>query len=150
MSMKINFDASGNPEVPIMALVDQSEKHIGTISNFTELKIQDNLKEASTLSFTLHKSLNDREYEYWNDVKNFRLIYIPDWDKYFVMKITINEDNEIQKQIEATSLQETELGQLLLHNVEINTETDISRDDYVKTVLYNPGNFKGFGILQTK
>lgn len=143
MSMKINFDASGNPEVPIMALVDQSEKHIGTISNFTELKIQDNLKEASTLSFTLHKSLNDREYEYWNDVKNFRLIYIPDWDKYFVMKITINEDNEIQKQIEATSLQETELGQLLLHNVEINTETDISRDDYVKTVLYNPGNFKG-------
>lgn len=143
MSMKINFDASGNPEVPIMALVDQSEKHIGTISNFTELKIQDNLKEASTLSFTLHKSLNDKEYEYWNDVKNFRLIYIPDWDKYFVMKITINEDNEIQKQIEATSLQETELGQLLLHNVEINTETDISRDDYVKTVLYNPRNFKG-------
>lgn len=143
MSMKINFDASGNPEVPIMALVDQSEKHIGTISNFTELKIQDNLKEASTLSFTLHKSLNDKEYEYWNDVKNFRLIYIPDWDKYFVMKITINEDNEIQKQIEATSLQETELGQLLLHNVEINTETDISRDDYVKTVLYNPGNLKG-------
>lgn len=141
--MKINFDASGNPEVPIMALVDQSEKHIGTISNFTELKIQDNLKEASTLSFTLHKSLNDKEYEYWNDVKNFRLIYIPDLDKYFVMKITINEDNEIQKQIEATSLQETELGQLLLHNVEINTETDISRDDYVKTVLYNPGNFKG-------
>lgn len=143
MSMKINFDASGNPEVPIMALVDQSEKHIGAISNFTELKIQDNLKEASTLSFTLHKSLNDKEYKYWNDVKNFRLIYIPDWDKYFVMKITINEDNEIQKQIEATSLQKTELGQLLLHNVEINTETDISRDDYIKTVLYNPGNFKG-------
>lgn len=143
MPMKINFDTSGNPEVPIIALVDQSERHIGIISNFTELKIQDNLKEPSTISFTLHKNLDNEEYKYWNEVKNFRLIYIPDWDKYFVIKITINEDNEVQKQIEATSIQETELGQLLLHNQEINTETDISRDDYVKTVLYNPGETKG-------
>lgn len=143
MSMKINFDASGNPESSVMGLIDQSGKHIGVLSNYTNLKTQDNLKTASTISFTLHKSLNDKEYKYWNEVKNFRLIYVPDWDKYFVIKITINEDNEIEKEIEANSLQEVELGQLLLHNVEINTETDISREDYIRTVLYNHGEPKG-------
>lgn len=126
-----------------MGLVDQSGKHIGTLSNYTNLKTQDNLKTASTISFTLHKFLNDKEYKHWNEVKNFRVIYVPDWDKYFVIKITINEDNEIEKEIEANSLQEVELGQLLLHNVEINTETDISREDYIRTVLYNSGEPKG-------
>lgn len=143
MSMRINFDTSGNPESSVMGLVDQSGKHIGTLSNYTNLKTQDNLKTPSTISFTLHKFLNDKEYKHWNEVKNFRVIYVPDWDKYFVIKITINEDNEIEKEIEANSLQEVELGQLLLHNVEINTETDISREDYIRTVLYNSGEPKG-------
>ena len=143
MPMRINFDTSGNPESSVMGLVDQSGKHIGTLSNYTNLKTQDNLKTASTISFTLHKFLNDKEYKHWNEVKNFRVIYVPDWDKYFVIKITINEDNEIEKEIEANSLQEVELGQLLLHNVEINTETDISREDYIRTILYNSGEPKG-------
>lgn len=143
MPMQINFDTSGNPEIPIMSIVSQNGDHIGIISNYTGLKIQDNLKTPSSISFTLHKILNGDEYKYWDEVKNFRLIYVPDWDKYFVMKITVNEDNEIQKQIETTALQETELGQLLLHNVELNTETDIARNDYVRTVFYNPGEFKG-------
>ena len=106
MPMRINFDTSGNPESSVMGLVDQSGKHIGTLSNYTNLKTQDNLKTASTISFTLHKFLNDKEYKHWNEVKNFRVIYVPDWDKYFVIKITINEDNEIEKEIEANSLQE--------------------------------------------
>lgn len=143
MPMQINFDTSGNPEIPIMSIVSQNGDHIGIISNYTGLKIQDNLKTPSSISFTLHKILNGDEYKYWDEVKNFRLIYVPDWDKYFVMKITVNEDNEIQKQIETTALQETELGQLLLHNVELNTETDIARNDYVRTVFYNPGESKG-------
>lgn len=143
MPMQINFDTSGNPEIPIMSIVSQNGDHIGIISNYTGLKIQDNLKTPSNISFTLHKILNREVYKYWDEVKNFRLIYVPDWDKYFVMKITVNEDNEIQKQIETTSLQETELGQLLLHNVELNTETDIARNDYVRTVFYNPGESKG-------
>ena len=143
MPMQINFDTSGNPEIPIMSIVSQNGDHIGIISNYTGLKIQDNLKTPSSISFTLHKILNAEEYKYWDEVKNFRLIYVPDWDKYFVMKITVNEDNEIQKQIETTALQETELGQLLLHNVELNTETDIARNDYVRTVFYNPGESKG-------
>lgn len=143
MPMQINFDTSGNPEIPIISIVSQNGDHIGIISNYTGLKIQDNLKTPSSISFTLHKILNGDEYKYWDEVKNFRLIYVPDWDKYFVMKITVNEDNEIQKQIETTALQETELGQLLLHNVELNTETDIARNDYVRTVFYNPGESKG-------
>lgn len=143
MSMKINFDTSGNPEIPVLVLASQRGDNFGVIPYFTNLKITDNLKTASELYFKVPKTSNGEEFKYWDEIHNFRLIYVPDWDKYFVITLEINESNSIEKVITANSLQEVELGQLLLHNVEINTETDISRDDYVKTVLYNPGEPKG-------
>lgn len=143
MSMKINFDTSGNPEIPVLVLASQRGDNFEVITYFTNLKITDNLKTASELYFKVPKTSNGEEFKYWDEIHNFRLIYVPDWDKYFVITLEINESNSIEKVITANSLQEVELGQLLLHNVEINTETDISRDDYVKTVLYNPGEPKG-------
>ena len=143
MSMKINFDTSGNPEIPVLVLASQRGDNFGVIPYFTNLKITDNLKTASELYFKVPKTSNGEEFKYWDEIHNFRLIYVPDWDKYFVITLEINESNSIEKVITANSLQEVELGQLLLHNVEINTETDISREDYIRTVLYNSGEPKG-------
>ena len=143
MSMKIKFDTSGNPETPVLVLSSQRGDNFGAIPYFTDLKITDNLKTASELYFKVLKTYDKEEFRYWDEIHNFRLIYVPDWDKYFVITLEINESNSIEKVITANSLQEVELGQLLLHNVEINTETDISREDYIRTVLYNPGEPKG-------
>lgn len=47
-------------------------------------------------------------------------------------------DGEIVKHLTCTSLGEAELSQINLHGVEINTEADIERYDYVKpTVLFD-------------
>lgn len=143
MSMKINFDTSGNPEIPVLVLTSQRGDNFGVIPYFTNLKITDNLKTASELYFKVPKTSNGEKFKYWDEIHNFRLIYVPDWDKYFVITLEINESNNIEKVITANLLQEVELGQLLLHNIEINTETDISREDYIRTVLYNSGEPKG-------
>lgn len=143
MSMKIKFDTSGNPETPVLVLSSQRGDNFGAIPYFTNLKITDNLKTASELYFKVLKTYDKEEFRYWDEIHNFRLIYVPDWDKYFVITLEINESNSIEKVVTANSLQEVELGQLLLHNVEINTETDISREDYIRTVLYNSGEPKG-------
>lgn len=143
MSMKINFDTSGNPEIPVLVLTSQRGDNFGVIPYFTNLKIADNLKTASELYFKVPKTSNGEKFKCWDEIHNFRLIYVPDWDKYFVITLEINESNSIEKVITAYLLQEVELGQLLLHNIEINTETDISREDYIRTVLYNSGEPKG-------
>ena len=143
MSMKINFDTSGNPEIPVLVLTSQRGDNFGVIPYVTNLKIADNVKTASELYFKVPKTSNGEKFKYWDEIHNFRLIYVPDWDKYFVITLEINESNSIEKVITANLLQEVELGQLLLHNIEINTETDISREDYIRTVLYNSGEPKG-------
>lgn len=44
-----------------------------------------------------------------------------------------------KKLITAKSLCEAELGQVILHDIEINTEGDIAREEYTEpTIFYNP------------
>lgn len=74
----------------------------------------------------------------WDSVVDFKLIWCKEWDKWFEIAVVINEDNKTVKSVTATSLAEAELGQIMLYNIEINTEDDIARDDYVTpTTLYN-------------
>ena len=142
MAIKIDFDSNNMPIEPVLVLAAQNGDNIGTLTGIEKLKIDDNMKSPAQISFTIHKMTNGKEYKYWDQIRNFRLLYVPIWKKHFVMTVTVNETTELTKEIVATSLQETELGQVLLHNVEINTENDIDRDDYEITVLYAPGNPK--------
>lgn len=143
MPIQINFDKSGMPEKPTMIIVTQSGDRVGMIDNDTNIITKDNMNSACEVSFTVHKYKNGKKYIYWDEVKNFRLIYIVEWKKYFVMKVNISEADDNTKEVTCTSLQEYELGQLLLHNFESNTETDIKRDNYEITQFYNPDNSNG-------
>ena len=140
MPIQINFDKSGMPEKPTMVIVTQSGDRVGMIDNYTDIVTKDNMNSACEVSFTVHKYKNKKKYIYWDEVKNFRLLYIVEWKKYFVMKVNISESDDNTKEVTCTALQEYELGQLLLHNFECNTETDIKRDSYEITQLYNPDN----------
>lgn len=73
----------------------------------------------------------------WNQIKDFKLIWIKEWNKLFELKVDIEDSEGIRKSISATSLGEAELSQINLYNIEINTEIDIDREDYEPTVLYN-------------
>lgn len=140
MAIKINFDSSGLPETPTFIVSKRNGDHIGVINTATKIHVKDNLNSFSEFSFSVFKTLNDTICEFWDEINNLRLMYIPEWEKWFEIYVEIDEDNSCIKNITAKSLQEAELSQIRLHEIEINTEKDIAKDNYQPTVLYNINN----------
>ena len=164
---RIIFDVAGNPEMPTLILMTKGGRRIGMINNFTNFHISSNMNAIDEISFVLHKYSNGNEewdgnneksdnndvenseletqqskYKYWNEVKDFRIIYAPEWKQYFEISVSLDDNNDVTKTVNGTALQETELSHINLYEIEINTEADILRDDYEVTVLYNPDNPK--------
>lgn len=143
MAVKINFDSACVPELPTCVLSKRSGEHIGTLNNITDVHFTDNLNSWSEFSFAIYKTLNGIACNYWNDIRDERLLYIPEWDKWFEIHVEINENNNCIKTITAESACESELSKIFLYDIEINTTNDIARTDYISTVLYNQNNADG-------
>lgn len=137
MSIKINFDLANNPEVPTFVLAKKNGDRIGVIPS-KAISMSDVLNDFSEITFTVDKYVNNELCYLWNDIVNFKLLHCVEWDLWFEITVEINESTEITKTVYCKSLGQAELSQIKIHGTEINTETDISRDDYVVTVLYNP------------
>lgn len=142
MAVKINFDSSGMPEIPTFILSKRSGEHIGGLNNVSQIQQKENMNSPFDFSMRIHKRLNGVKCNLWDEINDLRVIYVPEWDKWFQISIEIEEEDNCIKKISATSLQEEELSQTLLHNIEINTEDDIAKDDYSPTVLYEENNAK--------
>lgn len=107
---------------------------------YNGLKAKINFNSYSELSFNVDKALCSEDL--WGKLVDFKLIWVKDWNVCFEINVDINEDNGISKTITAKSLGESELAQVNLYNIEVNTEDDIERSDYVPTILYNEENHK--------
>ncbi|RHS99777.1 hypothetical protein DW903_15030 [Ruminococcus sp. AM42-10AC] len=135
----MNFDTSGNVEDITFVLANKSGDKISNLTNVTDIVTKHAMNSYSEFSFNAHKELNRNTLRCWNDIKDFKLMWIPEWDMWFEIYVKISEENEDIKFITGKSLGEAELSQIMLYNIEINTETDISRDDYkIPTTFYNP------------
>lgn len=75
--------------------------------------------------------------EFWDNITDFKLIWAREWDMWFEMYVSLDESDETIKNVSAKALGEAELSQINLYDIEINTETDIEREDYKPTVLFN-------------
>ena len=136
---KLNFDTSGNVEDITFVLATKNGDKISNITNVTNIVTEHAMNSYSKFSFNAHKKLNRNILRCWNDIKDFKLMWIPEWDMWFETYVEIDEENEDIKKVTGKSLGEAELSQIMLYNIEINTETDISRDDYkIPTTFYNP------------
>lgn len=136
---KLNFDTSGNVEDITFVLATKSGDKISNITNVTDIVTKHAMNSYSEFSFNAHKELNRNTLRCWNDIKDFKLMWIPEWDMWFETYVEIDEENEDIKKVTGKSLGEAELSQIMLYNIEINTEADISRDDYkIPTTFYNP------------
>ena len=136
---KLNFDTSGNVEDITFVLATKNGDKISNITNVTDIVTKHAMNSYSEFSFNAHKKLNRNTLRCWNDIKDFKLMWIPEWDMWFETYVEIDEENEDIKKVTGKSLGEAELSQIMLYNIEINTETDISRDDYkIPTTFYNP------------
>ena len=136
---KLNFDTSGNVEDITFVLATKNGEKINNVTNVTDIVAKHAMNSYSEFSFNAHKELNRNTLRCWNDIKDFKLMWIPEWDMWFETYVEIDEENEDIKKVTGKSLGEAELSQIMLYNIEINTETDISRDDYkIPTTFYNP------------
>ena len=140
MTVRIEFDASGNPELPTIILARKSGEKLGMI-DAVQTELNGSLNDAAELSFKVYKEYNGIENRLWDEITNFKLIYCLEWNTWFEIEVEIDESDESVKTVFGTQLGQAELGQVMLYTIEINTEDDILRDEYTEpTVFYNPDN----------
>lgn len=140
--------ARGNLILPTLVLSKRDGSFIGALSNVTNFSFTNSFDDIPQISFTVHKYDNGELTPYWNEVKNLRLLYVVEWDLYFELTLSENEKVSTEKNVVCTELVESELSQLLLHNIEINSEddlkanNDIDSDKYIPTILYSQDDKK--------
>ena len=138
MAIKIKFDLVGNPEPPTIILANRNGNKLGQLKvNDESIELVDKFNDASELSFTINKYIDDDIVPLWDKVVDFKLVYCKEWDTWFEIKVELDEATETIKTVFCTQLGQAELSQIMLYNIEINTETDIERDDYKISILYD-------------
>lgn len=136
---KLRMDTSGNVEDISFVLAKKNGDKLGNIVNVDNIVAKHSMKEASDITFAAHKKMNDNIIKCWNDIKDFKLVWTPEWDMWYEITVEVNEEDENIKNISGKTLGEAELSQIMLYGIEINTETDIAREDYkIPTTFYNP------------
>lgn len=140
MAIKIKFDLVGNPEPPTIILANRNGNRLGQLKvNSDTIELVDKLN-APEISFTINKYTNEELTPLWEKIVDFKLIYCKEWDAWFEIKVELDEETETVKTVFCTHLGEAELSQIMLYDIEINTEKDIERDDYKISILYDPDN----------
>lgn len=136
MGIKINFDAAGNPVEPTFVLTSHSgDNRLGVLTGVSNIKIAAPLMNYEEVSCTVTKC--EETIHIWDEIFDLRLIYSPEWDIFLQIHVELDDADATVKNITATGLCQAELSQALVHGLEFNTEEDIKRDDYERSLIYN-------------
>lgn len=137
MAIRIRFDPSNSPELPSILLATKNGEKLGELKK-QGVTLKDCLNDPSEITFRIHKYTDGVKSPLWDAVRDFRLVWCKEWDTWFQIKVEARESGETVKTVHGTSLCAAELSQIILHNIEINTENDIARDEYqIPTVLFS-------------
>lgn len=145
---KMKFDKQYCVEIPTLLLQNRNFDTYGNIVNFTDLAYTENFNSPNELSFNIvnEDNLNkDNSLAKWDDIVDFRILYVPEFEERFEIKVDTEQDSQHIKTVKATSLCESELSQIILRDIEINTPDDILNplyDENFPTIFYrNPEYF---------
>ena len=132
---------NGTVEQFTLVLSQRDQTHLGQIINIKKetLNVTQNLNDADELSFEVCKVLDGVEERLWDDIYDLRLVWVKELNEYFEIQVESTDQVYITKTITGRSLCESELSQVNLNNIEINTAEDIARPDYdanYPTVFY--------------
>lgn len=137
MGLKLDFDANNTPQLPTFVLATRNGTKIGQISNITDVHLKSGMKNPEG-SLTVHKYDDGEIIPYWDDIKDFKLVWCKELDTWFEIKLDTSESDDVTKQVALQRLGEAELSQIKIYGMEVNTEDNILRDDYVQpTLFYN-------------
>ena len=139
--MKIEVE-NGNVSEFTFVLSSRNHTHYGQIINIEDALVSLYLNQANEISFTIHKEVDNKKERLWDEIIDFRLVWVKELNEYFEISVSLCEGDTDTKRIVGRSLCECELSQKILYNLEINTETDIAREDYSPTIFYNGSDHK--------
>lgn len=138
---RLNITYDGTVADPSLVLMTKSGKRLGPIVGFDDFRYQHFLNQADEISITIHKYIDGERNPIWDDFLSLKVLWYSDVNQCFELDVETTDDDDTIKQATGTALAESELGQLLLFDTEINTEDDIARDDYTSpTIFYNPSD----------
>lgn len=134
-----NFDDNHLITPSVIVLCNGARERLACIAHYEDFSPIFTLNNKQEFSFTVHKYADMNLCRCWNDINDLKIIYIPDYHEYYAISVTTNESNFTSKHIVGTSLCEYELSNIYIYTTEINTEEDISREEYTKpTIIYDP------------
>ena len=136
MPMNISYDNLEQMAPPTLLLCRRDRTVLGALYPVTDLTVTWNLDTCHELSFRVYKELLPDTL--WNGLDQFKLLYIPEFAEYYDLDVAVSETEQSVKTITGKSLCEAELSQIVLYDIEINTESDISREDYTVAPVYDP------------
>ena len=140
---KFTYDIFDTIAPPTLILSTKYHKHIGNLVNVQNIANEFNMASHQEISFDVYKEVDGVKCELWDQIVDFKYLYVPEHNEYYELQVDIDETNMTVKHCVGVSASECELSQKYLRDFHVNDETDILRDDYVVTVFYNPHNPEG-------
>ena len=144
IDIKKLFRLSKNNEIiPLhFILGNRQQNKFGEINNIFNVNYHPQL-QTSEINFSIYKTVNGEECRLWDEIINRRLLWVKEYDEWFEIYVDIDDSEKVtKKNVKGINLCQAELSQVDTPVIEINTEEDISRDDYEVSVFYNPNNKK--------
>lgn len=132
------LDMNNNVVTPTIVLCHRNKHKIGAIYPISEWSITPDMYNKNECSFKVYKEVNGIATPLWDQIKDLKVIYIPEYNEYFQISIDKTQTNETVKTITGSNLGIAELSQTMLYDIEINTEDDIARDAYKMAYIYDP------------
>lgn len=127
------FEVNENKQlIPVTALLCRAEKTpVGILSAVDDFRFKNISNDTDEISFKVYSKINGEPAPLYDELTDFKLIFIPEWQKYYQIEVSETEqDGVCAKNITGIHLSEAELSNLMLYHLELNTEEDIAREDY--------------------
>ena len=131
------LDMNNNVVTPTVVLCHRNKHKIGAIYPVSNWSITPDMYNKNECSFKVYKEVNGIATPLWDQIKDLKVIYIPEYNEYFQISIDKTQTNETVKNITGSNLGIAELSQTMLYDIEINTEDDIARDAYKMAYNYD-------------
>ena len=131
MAIKINYDSNRKPINPTLVLAKKSGEKLGAIPSYQNV-LKADLESGYDLNFKVSKYIRGTNTvnPIWNDIRDFRLVYCPEWNIWFELDIDLSESSETIKNASCKSLGEAELSQIMIFDTHFNDETFIKSTDF--------------------
>ena len=142
-STSLNFNFQSSTSSYEITISDKNNTTIGSVSENGYVYLKNpstyglSANDYIQVDFSFYMPVSVAKNSLWESIRDFRLIWAKEWNEIFEIQATIEDGQGIKKNVNAISLGESELSNIKLYEMEINTENDIARDDYKPSVLFS-------------